>query len=198
MADEIPELEVENPELEVENSELGEDLESSVEDSQGKETETEDSIVENRRDQQVGEWAICGFLVFTAVLFVLVLCDFYGEPAVGRSADLEISRTLTVIFLDFWPDPDNKSANAFPVDIAVIILLISIISAFCGLISLAADKPNKKTWIMRSVTLGPLLPIFVAISMILLITDSENQKDKSIMKDIIGTTEVIEDNSAND
>ena len=43
---------------------------------------------------------------------------------------------------------------------------------------------------MRIFTLGPLLPIFISVVMVMLI--SNNYNDESIIQEIIGTTEVVE------
>ncbi len=148
------------------------------------ELEVEDQIREIEK-QQTGEWAICAFLVFISAILVLLLCHQAHE----NNSALAIGSTLTTIF--------TFQVNAgFPVDIAVIILLISIMSSFCGLISLVADKNNRNTWLMRVLTLGPLLPIFFSIVMIMLIVSNYN--DPSILQDIIGTTETIEVNVAGD
>ncbi|MBA62550.1 MAG: hypothetical protein CMJ76_09320 [Planctomycetaceae bacterium] len=150
--------------------------------------EIEAEIRENLK-QQTGEWSICTFLVFLSAVLVLLLCHLYEVPAKGRIEQLDLTTTLTTIFT-FETNAD------FSVDIAVVILLISIMSSFCGLISLVADKNNTKTWLMRSLTLGPLLPIFFSVVMIMLI--ASNYNDKSIIQDIIGTTDTIEINVSAD
>lgn len=43
---------------------------------------------------------------------------------------------------------------------------------------------------MRLMTLGPILPIFFSVVMVMLIASNYNKK--SIIQDIIGTTEVTE------
>ena len=148
------------------------------------ELEVDEQIREIEK-KQAGEWAICASLVFVSALLVLLLC----HQARDENSALAIGSTLTTIFT-FQVNAD------FPVDIAVIMLLISIMSSFCGLISLVADKNNRNTWLMRVLTLGPLLPIFFSIVMIMLIVSNYN--DPSILQDIIGTTDTIEVNVAGD
>ena len=144
-----------------------------------------DEQIREIEKKQAGEWAICASLVFVSALLVLLLC----HQARDENSALAIGSTLTTIFT-FHVNAD------FPVDIAVIILLISIMSSFCGLISLVADKNNRNTWLMRVLTLGPLLPIFFSIVMVMLIVSNYN--DPSILQDIIGTTDTIEVNVAGD
>ena len=146
------------------------------------ETEIEEQIRKNNKIQ-TGEWAICSALVFLSVILVLVLGHLFEAPREGVPRSLELSSTLQTIF--------TFDINAkFPIDIAVVILLISIMSAFSALISLVADKNNTRTWLMRIFTLGPLLPIFISVVMVMLI--SNNYNDESIIQEIIGTTEVVE------
>ena len=157
------------------------------------ELEVENQIRETEK-KQAGEWAICTSLVFLSAILVLFLCSQYeytGPPdgPADRVANLAIGSTLTTIFT-------FQTGNSFPVDVAVIILLISVMSSFCGLISLVADRNNRNTWLMRVWTLGPLLPIFFSIVMIMLIVSNYN--DQSILQNIIGTTETIEVNVAGD
>ena len=144
--------------------------------------EIEAQIRENIKTQ-AGEWAICATLVFLGVILVLLLGALFEAPRDGVQRNLEFSTTLKTIFT-------FDVGAAFPVDIAVVILLISIMSAFCALISLVADRNNGRTWLMRLFTLGPLLPIFFSIVMVMLI--SNNYNDDSIIREIIGTTEVKE------
>ena len=146
------------------------------------ETELETQIRENAKSQ-AGEWAICSAMVFLSVILVLLLGSLLEDPRDGAQRKLELKSSLETIFT-------FDVGAAFPVDIAVVILLISIMSAFCALISLVADKNNARTWLMRLFTLGPLLPILFSIVMVLLI--SNNYNDDSIIKEIIGTTEVKE------
>jgi len=146
------------------------------------ENEVENQIRENIKSQ-TGEWAICSALVFLGVVLVLVLGHLFEAPREGVQRTLELSSTLPTIFT-------FDVGAEFPVDIAVVILLISIMSAFSALISLVADKNNARTWLLRVFTLGPLLPIFFSIVMMMLI--SNNYNDESIIQEIIGTTEVIE------
>ena len=146
------------------------------------EADIETQIRENIKTQ-AGEWAICTTLVFFGVILVLLLGALFEAPRAGVQRNLELSTSLKTIFT-------FDVGAAFPVDIAVVILLISIMSAFCALISLVADKSNARTWLMRLFTLGPLLPIFFSIVMVLLI--SNNYNDDSIIREIIGTTEVKE------
>ena len=148
------------------------------------ELDAEDQIREIEK-KQAGEWSICTLLVFLSALLVLLIC----HQAHDHNPALAISSTLTTIF--------TFQVNAsFPVDVAVIVLLISIMSSFCALISLVADKNNRNTNLMRVLTLGPLLPIFFSIMMIMLIVSNYN--DPSILQDIIGTTETIEVNVPED
>lgn len=152
------------------------------------ELELEAQVRENIK-RQTGEWAICAFLVFLSAILVLLLGGLLEEPPKGMERKLELDYTLKTIFTF------DYSAK-FPVGIALIILLISVMSAFCALISLVADKHNARTWLMRLMTLGPLLPIFFSVVMVMLI--SSNQNEDSIIKDLIGTTEVTEINETND
>ena len=150
--------------------------------SEDHELELEEQVRGKTRTQ-TGEWAICSFLVFLSAVLVILLVGVFEEPPEGVARKLELGSTLKTVFTF------DRTAD-FPVDIAVIILLISIMSSFCSLISLVADKSNSRTWLMRLMTLGPILPIFFSVVMVMLIASNYNKK--SIIQDIIGTTEVTE------
>ena len=152
------------------------------------ELDLEEQVRENIR-RQTGEWAICSFLVFLSAILVLLLVGLFEDPPEGMQRKLELGYTLETIFTF------NYGAK-FPVGIAVILLLISVMSAFCALISLVADKNNARTWLMRLLALGPLLPIFFSVVMVMLISSNQNEED--IIKHLIGTTEVTEINETND
>ena len=152
------------------------------------EQEIEEQIREKVK-KQTGEWSICCFLVFLAAIIVLVVCSFFEHVPPNGSPRLGMGATLETIFL-------FKTSNDFPVDIAAILLIICIISSFCGLISLVADKSNGRTWLMRLFTLGPLLPIFFTVVMVMLI--SSNYNDNSILQDIIGSDEATIIQESND
>ena len=76
-----------------------------------------DEQIREIEKKQAGEWAICASLVFVSALLVLLLC----HQARDENSALAIGSTLTTIFT-FQVNAD------FPVDIAVIMLLISIMS----------------------------------------------------------------------
>ena len=72
----------------------------------------------------------------------------------------------------------------FPVGVATILLLISLLSAFCALMSLVADKNNRRTLLVRLVTLGPLLPTAMAGFMIWVII--KRGAENSILENFLG------------
>tara|TARA_B110000263_G_scaffold130429_1_gene113398 strand:+ start:1573 stop:2589 length:1017 start_codon:yes stop_codon:yes gene_type:complete len=82
-------------------------------------------------------------------------------------------------------DPRKRGYTTdFPVGVATILLLISILSAFCALMSLVADKNNRNTMLIRLLTLGPLLPTATAGFMIWVII--ERGAGNSILETILG------------
>tara|TARA_B100000700_G_scaffold36291_1_gene35493 strand:+ start:1172 stop:1648 length:477 start_codon:yes stop_codon:yes gene_type:complete len=142
------------------------------------ELELEEQLREDAK-KRTGEWAICSLLVFLGVVLVLVLSTTLNEYYhLDKSKHIEFVELMTKFFQFNYTDTN------FPIDLAAIVLLISIMSAFCGLISLVADKNNRNTWLVRAITLGPLLPIFMSVLMILIIIN--RTADTSIMQDIIG------------
>ena len=72
----------------------------------------------------------------------------------------------------------------FPVGVATILLLISVLSAFCSLISLVADKNNRPTLLIRILTLGPLLPTAAAGFLIWIII--QRGAGSSILENFLG------------
>lgn len=116
----------------------------------------------------IGEWSLCASMIFLAGYLVFVMFWVLGHPVWKTliSFDKEVYRT------------------EFPVGVATIILLISVLSAFCSCISLVADKNNRKTQLIRLVTLGPLLPTGTAGFMIWIII--QRGAGSSILENFLG------------
>jgi hypothetical protein len=74
--------------------------------------------------------------------------------------------------------------SEFPVGVATILLLISVLSAFCSFISLVADKNNRRTMLIRLLTLGPLLP--TAASTFLIWVIIQRGAGNSILENFLG------------
>tara|TARA_B110000438_G_C15742020_1_gene618918 strand:+ start:302 stop:829 length:528 start_codon:yes stop_codon:yes gene_type:complete len=127
--------------------------------------DTEDS---EEVDASMGEWSLCASMIFLAgylvVLLFWVLDHSVWETLI--SFDREVYRT------------------EFPVGVATIILLISVLSTFCSFISLVADKYNRKTLLIRLLTLGPLLPLATTGFMIWIII--QRGAGNSILENFLG------------
>ena len=144
----------------VEESELTNPAAAAEEDSDPEETEEVDS--------SMGEWSLCASMTFLAgymvVLLFWILDHSVWETLI--SFDMEVYRT------------------EFPVGVATIILLISVLSTFCSFISLVADKNNRNTLLIRLLTLGPLLPTATAGLMIWVII--QRGAGNSILENFLG------------
>ena len=130
--------------------------------------EEEGDEPEEEVDTSMGEWSLCASMIFLAgylvVLLFWVLDHSVWETLI--SLDTEVYRT------------------EFPVGVATIILLISVLSTFCSFISLVADKNNRNTLLIRLLTLGPLLPAATAGFMIWIII--QRGAGNSILENFLG------------
>lgn len=90
----------------------------------------------------------------------------------------------SLVYLDEKDMQKRGYITRFPVGVATILLLISLLSAFCALMSLVADKNNRRTLLVRLVTLGPLLPTAMAGFMIWVII--KRGAEKSILENFLG------------
>jgi hypothetical protein len=119
-------------------------------------------------DTSVGEWSLCASMIFLAAYLVLILFWILGHPVWETliSFDTEVYRT------------------EFPVGVATILLLISVLSTFCSFISLVADKNNRKTLLIRLLTLGPVLPSATTGFMIWIII--QRGAGNSILENFLG------------
>ena len=119
-------------------------------------------------DTTMGEWSLCASMIFLAGYLVVLLFWFLDHSVWETliSFDMEIYRTK------------------FPVGVATIILLISVLSTFCSFISLVADKYNRKTLLIRLLTLGPLLPAAATGFMIWIII--KRGAGNSILENFLG------------
>ena len=129
--------------------------------------------------KRTGEWAICASLIFLGVILILLIGTIFDNPQL-QDKDLEFVSVVEGIF----KYPFSKDLAYFPIDLAILILLTSIMSSFCALISLVADKNNRNTWICRMFTLGPIIPIFITIVMVMIIVNDYDSK--SILQEFIG------------
>jgi len=130
--------------------------------------DVEDQDEEDEVDTSMGEWSLCASMIFLAG-YLVVLLFWYLNPSVWEtliSFDMQVYRTK------------------FPVGVATIILLISVLSTFCSFISLVADKNNRKTLLIRLLTLGPLLPTATAGFMIWIII--QRGAGNSILENFLG------------
>ena len=119
-------------------------------------------------DTTMGEWSLCATMVFLAGYLVIVMFWYLEHPVWETlvSFDTEVYRA------------------EFPVGVATILLLISVLSAFCSLISLVADKNNRRTMLIRILTLGPLLPTAASAFMIWVII--QRGAGNSILENFLG------------
>ncbi len=119
-------------------------------------------------DPSIGEWSLCASMIFLSGYLVVVMFWILGHPVWETliSFDREVYR------------------SEFPVGVATILLLISVLSAFCSFISLVADKNNRRTLLIRLLTLGPLLPTATAGFMIWIII--QRGAGNSILERILG------------
>ncbi len=119
-------------------------------------------------DTTMGEWSLCATMVFLAGYLVIVMFWYLEHPVWETlvSFDKEVYR------------------SDFPVGVATILLLISVLSAFCSLISLVADKNNRRTMLIRILTLGPLLPMAASALMIWVII--QRGAGNSILENFLG------------
>ena len=74
--------------------------------------------------------------------------------------------------------------EGFSVGIATMLLLISVLSGFCAFISLFADRSNRRTWLIRIITFGPVLPTLGVIFMVWVIFSKGS--GKSILENFLG------------
>jgi hypothetical protein len=117
---------------------------------------------------EVGEWSLCASMIFLTGYLVVLMFWVLGHPVWETliSIEWEVYRT------------------EFPVGVATILLLISVLSAFCALMSLVADKNNRRTNMIRLVTLGPLLPTVTAAFLIWVIV--QRGAGNSILENFLG------------
>ena len=141
------------------------DANESSENETGDSNESDDGV---KIDKSIGEWSLCASMIFLAGYLVVVLFWMLGHPVWKTliSFDGEVYRT------------------EFPVGVATILLLISVLSAFCSFISLVADKNNRKTLLVRLLTMGPLLPTATAGFMIWIII--QRGAGNSILENFLG------------
>jgi len=128
----------------------------------------EDEGGEDEGDTSMGEWSLCASMIFLAGYLVVAMFGVLGHP---------VWDTLVSFDMDTFK-------TKFPIGVATIILLISVLSAFCSLMSLVADKNNRQTLLIRLVTLGPLLPTLTAGFMIYIIINSS--AGISILENFLG------------
>ena len=164
------ESETDDAVLTVEESEtsISLDDDSDHDESVADPEETDEPEEAEEVDTSMGEWSLCASMIFLAgylvVLLFWVLDHSVWETLI--SFDMEIYRTK------------------FPVGVATIILLISVLSTFCSFISLVADKYNRKTLLIRLLTLGPLLPAAATGFMIWIII--KRGAGNSILENFLG------------
>ena len=135
------------------------------------ETEADDPVDSDKGDEtdlSIGEWSLCASMIFLAGYLVVIMLGILGHP---------VWDTLTSFELEVY-------STKFPVGIATILLLISVVSTFCSFISLVADKNNRKTLLIRILTLGPVLPTFVTCFMIWIIV--KRGPGNSILENFLG------------
>jgi hypothetical protein len=125
-------------------------------------------------DTTIGEWSLCASMIFLAGYLVLAMFWYL-------SADNAVNESVWATIVSFEVE---QYRTAFPVGVATILLLISVLSAFCSYISLVADKNNRRTLLIRLVTLGPLLPTAVAGFMVWVII--QRGAGKSILENFLG------------
>ena len=123
---------------------------------------------EEEADRTMGEWSLCASMIFLAGYLVVLMFWVLGHP---------VWETL----ISF--DRETYRAD-FPVGVATILLLISVLSAFCSCISLVADKNNRQTLLIRLLTVGPVLPAFTAAFMIWIII--QRGAGNSILENFLG------------
>ncbi len=150
----------------VDDFDLDESSENDSDDLNLDEADDEDEADEV--DTSMGEWSLCASMIFLSGYLVVLLFWILEHSVWGTltSFDMEVYRT------------------EFPVGVATIILLISVLSAFCSFISLVADKNNRKTLLIRLLTLGPLLPSATAGFMIWIII--QRGAGNSILENFLG------------
>jgi|GEM_PF-2167563 len=127
--------------------------------------ETDD---DDEADASMGEWSLCASMIFLTGYLVVVMFWVLGHPVWD-----------TLVSFD-----REEYRSEFPVGVATILLLISVLSAFCSFISLVADKNNRQTLLIRLLTLGPLLPTATAGIMIWIII--QRGAGNSILETILG------------
>ncbi len=136
----------------------------------GEENEDEDEDPDEELDVAVGEWSLCSSMVFLAVYLVM------GMGAMFATSFPDFSDLASFEFAEY--------RDSFPVGIATMLLLISVLSGFCSYISLLADSSNRRTWLIRIITLGPILPTLVTAFMIWVIVHKGS--GKSILENFLG------------
>ncbi|HIA61565.1 MAG TPA: hypothetical protein EYN93_01510 [Planctomycetaceae bacterium] len=130
--------------------------------------ELDETADEEEADASMGEWSLCASMIFLTGYLVVVMFWVLGHPVWD-----------TLVSFD-----REEYRSEFPVGIATILLLISVLSAFCSFISLVADKNNRQTLLIRLLTLGPLLPTATAGIMIWIII--QRGAGNSILETILG------------
>ena len=119
-------------------------------------------------DTSMGEWSLCASMIFLAGYLVVVMFWALGHPVWETLVSFE-----TQVY-----------RSEFPVGVATILLLISVLSAFCSFISLVADKNNRRTMLIRLLTLGPFLPTAASTFMIWVII--QRGAGNSILENFLG------------
>jgi hypothetical protein len=103
-------------------------------------------------------------------------------PVIDNNATGFSAAEAAPVSLIFLKGEDYRTE--FPVGIATILLLISVLSGFCSLISLVADTNNRRTLLIRILTIGPVLPICSSIFMIWIII--ARRSGNSILENFLG------------
>jgi len=119
-------------------------------------------------DLGMGEWSLCASMIFLAAYLVVLMFGVLGHP----------------VWDTIWSFKLEAYRTEFPVGVATILLLISVLSAFCAFISLVADKNNRRTMLIRLVTLWFVLPTLTAGLMIYIII--QRGAGNSILERILG------------
>jgi hypothetical protein len=126
----------------------------------------EDDVVEV--DSSTGEWSLCASMIFLAGYLVVVMFWALGHP---------VWETIVSFNTEVY-------RSDFPIGVATILLLISVLSAFCSYISIFADKNNRRTLLVRLLTLGPAIPSYSSYCMIWVII--QRGAGNSILENFLG------------
>ena len=105
-----------------------------------------------------------------------------NAPVIDNNATGFRAAAAAPVSLIFFKD--EAYSTEFPVGIATILLSISVLSGFCSLISLVADTNNRRTLLVRILTIGPVLPTCNSIFMIWIII--AGRSGNSILEDFLG------------